>query len=41
MRKKSQMSYSEFYKVVKKSGTVKKALRDDAGFRKWYEQKRK
>jgi hypothetical protein len=30
------MDYREFYEVSKKSGTIKKSLRDDFGFRKWY-----
>jgi len=38
---KRKMSYKEFYKVSKQSGTVRRALKDDAGFRKWYKKKKR
>jgi hypothetical protein len=33
---KAKSSYKEFYEVSKQAGTVRRALKDDAGFRKWY-----
>lgn len=36
-----KINMKDFYKAMQLSGTVKRALKDDPEFRKWYNTKRK